>query len=341
MNENQVVVREARPLAELPTWTREQVDLIKNTVARGTSDDELKLFLETCRVRRLNPLLRQIYAIMRRQMVDGQWKQVMTIQTSIDGFRLNAERSGHYAGQLGPFFSEDGEKWTDCWIKSTPPKVAKVGILRHDFKEPLWAMARFDAYCPRDNSGHPTGLWGKMPDGQIAKCAEALGLRRAFPEENGGLYIAEEMDQANVQVEAAPVQRPAPKLAVKPMPPRIEPPKPAPKAPEPVIDAEYPEVGEEQADAPPTEAEPAAPATVQLATEGQINLLLTAIRTAGIEELAAIERVCAAFGWPYEVDQDQTLLANLRMVLGRVPREKVNGLKRAIDKSAAGQPQGE
>lgn len=178
--------------------TPRQKEILKATICKGASDDELDYFLEVCKLRQLNPFARQIYAIKRRNWngATKSYDESIVHQTSIDGFRLIAERSGKYAGQLGPFFTADGEKWLDAWIEDTPPKACKVAILRHDFKEPLWAMARFNAYCPRNDKGEPTGLWRNMPDGQLAKCTEALGLRRAFPEELSGLYTTDEMQQA-------------------------------------------------------------------------------------------------------------------------------------------------
>jgi hypothetical protein len=60
--------------------------LIRNLVARNTTPDQFRLFIEVCRYHNLNPFARQIYAVVR----DGK----MSIQTSIDGYRLLAERSG-------------------------------------------------------------------------------------------------------------------------------------------------------------------------------------------------------------------------------------------------------
>jgi hypothetical protein len=81
----------------------------------------------------------------------------------------------------------DGE-WKDVWIEQTPPAAAKVGVWREGFSEPLWAVANFSAYCAN------TPIWKKMPELMIAKCAESLALRRAFPLEMCGLYSSEELE---------------------------------------------------------------------------------------------------------------------------------------------------
>lgn len=181
-------------LSVLQPMTREQVDLLKRTVAKGTTDDEFKLFLEVCGRRKVDPFSRLIYPVKR---YDSRERcEVMALQSSIDYFRLTAERHGRYAGQVGPQWCGDDGTWTEVWLQKDPPRAARCGVLRSDFKEPLFAVALWDAYCQKTREGAPTRAWATMGSLMLGKCAEALAIRRAFPEDLAGLYTADEMEQS-------------------------------------------------------------------------------------------------------------------------------------------------
>ena len=178
-------------MSNLALWTPEQTQLISTTIAPGCSPDELKLFAYACQRTGLDPFSRQIYAIKR----GGK----MTISSGIDGLRSIAERTGQLDGSSSYWCGEDGV-WVDVWLSSKPPAAAKTIIYRKGCAHPFTATARFADF----NAGQ--GLWSKMPSVMIAKCSEALALRKAFPADLSGVYSTDEMDQAvePVTVTAAP-----------------------------------------------------------------------------------------------------------------------------------------
>lgn len=171
-------------------------------VAKGASDNELKLFLYQCQRTGLDPLTRQIYCLFRsiKNKDTQQYERKMSIQTSIDGFRVIAERTGTYGGQDEPVFIE-GENLPIC---------AKVTVYRFRGDQRYQAavgVAYWAEYVPQANQD---AMWRKMPHNMLAKVAEALALRKAFPQDLSGLYTSEEMAQSGqnefVDVTSMPVE---------------------------------------------------------------------------------------------------------------------------------------
>ena len=169
-------------------FSKDQIDLIKSQVAPKATDNELKLFLYHCQRTGLDPLARQVYAIKRKAKDDaGNWIEKMTIQTSIDGFRVVAERSGSYAGQDEPIFIENGTQLVSC--KVTVYRFN--GLIRYPAAV---GVAYWSEYVPKEGQDL---MWKKMPHTMLSKVSEALALRKAFPQDLSGIYTHDEMVNAD------------------------------------------------------------------------------------------------------------------------------------------------
>lgn len=186
-----------------PYIDREKIQLIKDTILKGATDLELQMFLNLCETKRLDPLSRQIYCIRQR---NGS----LQMFPSIDGLRVIAERTGNYGGQTEPYWCGPDGVWHDVWLDDGAPSAAKVGVWKRGFEHPTWGVATFKSY----GTGKANN-WTSMPDVMLAKCAEALALRKAFPHDMSGLYIREEFSEA----EASEPPHNAPQAIVAPLRP--------------------------------------------------------------------------------------------------------------------------
>ncbi|MBP8675150.1 MAG: phage recombination protein Bet [Acetomicrobium sp.] len=185
-----LVVREEHAIDPKVYFSHDQRIVIKETLCPGISDQELELFAHVCARCKLDPFLKQIYAIMRKEkQKDGSYKDKMTIQTSIDGLRLIADRSGKYIpGREATFkYDANGKLFqATSYIK----KQAKDGSWHE-----VAASALFNEFKP----SYSNNFWDRMPHVMLAKVAEAQALKRAFPAEMCGLLTDDEMEQADVK----------------------------------------------------------------------------------------------------------------------------------------------
>jgi len=200
-----------------------RVEILKTTIMPKSSDAELDFFMIVCRRTGLDPFARQIHAVKRGSYQgkgrDRKWVDKWVYQVAIDGFRLIAERTGKYRGQTVPMFCGDDGVWKEVWLSREAPRACKVGVLRSDFDQPLYAIALWDEYVQlvdRYEDGpdgqaqsvgkKPNSMWASKPCIMLAKVAEALALRKAFPQELSGIYSDDEMGKADEE-EAAERRR--------------------------------------------------------------------------------------------------------------------------------------
>lgn len=169
------------------------IDILVNMMPGNTRppDFAVKLLEDTCHRTGVDWKMRHCYLMNR----GGKWM----VTLSIDGFRLIGSQDADYGGQDGPFFvTEPSGTWSDI-PPDAKPYAAKVGI-KHRNGTTTWGVAKYSDY-------KASPMWDKFPTTMVAKCAEMLAWRKAFPGKLGGLYGVEEMAQAGVKL-SGPTEAP-------------------------------------------------------------------------------------------------------------------------------------
>ncbi len=183
---------------EAAFWTPNQIAALRHLGVDKASNADLAVFHHVCQRTGLDPFARQIY------MIERTGKQ--TIQTGIDGFRLVARRAVNGTKETLSIGSADwcgaDGVWRDAWVDESQPAAARVTVTRGTGTYVAVALMR--EYLQFDRHGKVTSMWSTRGAGQLAKCAEALALRKAFPQDLSGVYSTDEMDHANSVKSNAP-----------------------------------------------------------------------------------------------------------------------------------------
>lgn len=189
----ELAVQERPALVPARQYDAGEMQLLTDTIARGCDENEFKLFIKIAQMSRLNPFTGQIRPVKRWNSDLG--RNAMVVQTGIDGYRAIASRTTELAGIDDATFDAEGEDH---------PNWAKVTVYRwsHNEKIAYTATARWKEYVQTKKGGDVNAMWSRMPYLMLAKCAEALALRKAFPDDLAGIYTDEEMGQADNPPEA-------------------------------------------------------------------------------------------------------------------------------------------
>jgi phage recombination protein Bet len=172
--------------AKISGFNEDQIKLVIQTVAKGATFPELQMFLYIAKKTGLDPLAKQIHFT---KFKDKNGNANITIITGIDGYRSIASKTGKLAGIEDVVFNSE---------EDPKPKKASVTVYRmvDGQKVPFTATARWDEYFPSMPSKQ--FMWNKMPYTMLGKCAEALALRKGFPNDLSQVFVEEEMDQAHI-----------------------------------------------------------------------------------------------------------------------------------------------
>lgn len=179
MSETQIITK------ELADYTEEQRKLITDVLCKGASKEEISFFMQVANRCHLDPFKRQIHAVKRWDSKLN--RETLTFQVSIEGLRAIAARSGEYAGNDEPQFTEDSNGFP---IKASVTVWRLVKGNRAGFT----ATAYYEECFQTKKGGEPNTFWASKPRTMLGKCAEAAALRKGFPEESGGLYTEEEIN---------------------------------------------------------------------------------------------------------------------------------------------------
>lgn len=185
----------------------DQRQIILDTCCGGAPESEAMALIAIAEARGLNPILGECYFVKRydTQARKDKW----SVQASIDSFRIKAEQTGLYAGQDEPEYEYDAKGFV---------VLARVKVWRKDWTRPAVGVARWEEYVQTTRDGEPTKFWKTMPHNQLAKCAEALAMRKAFPAVLSKVYVTEEMQQADNVVPLAPAFEPTKAAPALPSP---------------------------------------------------------------------------------------------------------------------------
>ncbi len=189
-------------------YTTEERHLILETCCGGASEAEAFALIGIAEARGMNVLAQECYFVKRYDRAKG--KDVWAVQAAIDSFRIRAEKTGLYDGQDEPEYEHNAKGEI---------VLARVKVYRKDWARPMVGVARWSEYVQTTKDGRPTRFWEQMPYNQLAKCAEALALRKAFPSALAKIYTTEEMGQADNEPKGPPQMQRGP---IKPPPPQLE-----------------------------------------------------------------------------------------------------------------------
>lgn len=175
----------------------DEVAIVKNSIAKGASDQELTFLLTVARRYRLDPFRQQIWFVRRwDKNADnghgGTGAYVWTPQVGINGLLFAAGRD--HKEEFGSVSEPEYGPMMEITKTLKAPEWARVQVFKKGMSQPTVGVAFWTEYAPYELDKAP--FWRKMPRRMLGKCATALAIRQAYPD-LGGLYIPEECDRMN------------------------------------------------------------------------------------------------------------------------------------------------
>lgn len=178
-------------IGQLSESDLQQLELA-NIIPKGTPSPQVQIFATICKEKSLSPFQKQIYLLPFKQKNGDTWVTHYACIVGIDGYRTIAERTGKYAGSDDVKFNDDKTEFQCREAGLANPITATVTIYKmvSGQKIPFTTTASWESYVPANEKKRFN--WNRMPYLMLGKCAEALALRKAFPEALSGLHAEEE-----------------------------------------------------------------------------------------------------------------------------------------------------
>lgn len=188
----------------------ELLGVLRSSLYPGAADASIRMVLGYCKAAGLDPMQKPVHIVPMWDSKAGQLRDV--VMPGVTLYRTQASRSGSLAGvsepEFGPMATENigGPTITyPEWCKVTVRRQLASGHVA-DFTATEYWLENYAIKGGKEKSVAPNAMWTKRPRGQLAKCAEAQALRKAFPE-LGAAPTAEEMEGKQLHPEDAPAER--------------------------------------------------------------------------------------------------------------------------------------
>lgn len=321
---NAPIAREALESFQLPTIFAlpedQQIATLCSSLYPGARPESALMVLNYCRAANLDPMQKPVHIVpmdVKTGRVDGNGKDIYekrdVVMPGIGLYRIQATRTGSYAGQDEPEFGEcvplSYSKKETTWVDSGRGRQKREDWVNAELNFPRWCKVTvyrivqgvryaftakelwLENYGTQSRwSEAPNAMWEKRTFAQLAKCAEAQALRKAFPDAVSSAPTADELEGKRydfeleeggtaTDVKAAPAEPPR-----KPAP-AAEPAAaaPTPAAPTPAAEpAQAAQTGPTPAPQPTTQApaQTSPPAGVFMATGGEKQNVVVRCRNA-------------------------------------------------------------
>lgn len=180
---------------------------LNNAIFPGAKPESIMLAVSYCRSRRLDVLTKPVHIVpmsVKKAGTRDQYEYRDVIMRGIDLLRIIASRTDRMAGMDEPVFGPtisipvtDSDDAPEDVKRIDVPEWCSITVYALDKTNTPRAYTHKEFYleaCAREKSGLINSMWRRRSHGQLAKCAEAIALRKAFPEEMGGEPTAEEME---------------------------------------------------------------------------------------------------------------------------------------------------